>query len=359
MIIVVGPLPPPVHGASLITERIKERLVTGNIPVIVCSTSARVGSRGFAYFRSRLAAYLRGCRAVLRHRHNADGGAAIYFSLSGGLGLIYDLALVMVGRLMRYDMIFHHHTFSYIASPSPFLRAIVKVAGRRQIHIALCTTMARRLEGIYGRSLSFHVVSNLAFMDSPQSPALMPIKPLSAIGYLSNISFAKGIDRYLDLVALLRAKGSRLKGLIAGPFEDGNVQKYVEQRLLQIGDIEYVGPVYSDEKTAFFSSIDLLVFPSRLNEAQPLVIFEAQAAGVPTAASEVGCITDIIGTVPELLFDLHAPDLTMLAEQILRWEKEPQGFYDLAQQVRRRFTDLVSQTGLESALFDHLASKYR
>ncbi len=265
----------------------------------------------------------------------------------------------MVGRLMRYDMIFHHHTFSYIANPSPFLKAIVKIAGHRQVHIALCGTMARRLKELYGRRLNFHVVSNLAFMDLPEPREPTPVRPLGAIGYLSNVSLAKGIDRYLDLVALLRAKGSRLKGLIAGPFEDGNVQNYVEQRLLQIGDVDYVGPVYSDRKTAFFSSIDLLIFPSRLNEAQPLVIFEAQAAGIPTAASEVGCIADIIGPAPELLFDSDAPDLTELAEQILRWEREPQGFYDLVQRLRRRFTGLVDQTALESALFDHLASKYR
>jgi glycosyltransferase involved in cell wall biosynthesis len=202
-------------------------------------------------------------------------------------------------------------------------------------------------------------VSNLAFMDLPELRASMPTKPLTTLGYLSNISFAKGIDRYLDLVVLLRQKGSRLKALIAGPFESGDVQKYVEERLVKIGGIEYVGPVYSDRKAAFLSSIDFLVFPSRLNEAQPLVIFEAQAAGIPTAASEVGCIGDIVGSDPRLLFDLSAPDLTTLAEQILRWEREPESFHDLAQQVRDRFSTLVDKSALESALFDQLASKYQ
>jgi glycosyltransferase involved in cell wall biosynthesis len=358
MVIVVGPLPPPVHGASLITAHVKERLAAAQVSLLTCDTSPRFKARGLAYFFSRVGAYIHCCGAIIKHRQGRER-TAVYLSLSGGLGLVYDLAVVIAARLKQYDLILHHHTFSYIAAPSPVLKGIVKVAGRRQVHIALCPSMARKLGEIYGGHLRVEVISNLVFMDLPETAAQRTERPLAVIGYLSTVSFAKGIDRYLDLLALLRAKGSRIKGLIAGPCDDGDVEKFVERRIKQIGGIDYVGAAYAEAKTAFLSSIDLLIFPSRLNEAQPLVIFEAQAAGALVAASQVGCIADMVGPVPSLLFASTASTLEPLAEQILAWEKDTPSFRGAAQQVRGAFTSLLERCTKARAQFEMLMSVYR
>src|SRR6478672_3499136 len=99
MIYLIGPLPPPVHGASLVTWRAAEMLAERGIPHLPCRTSPRVDSQGDAYHLSRIAAYLRSCRFVFGSK--TDGGAVVYLSLSGGLGLFYDLIIILAARLKR------------------------------------------------------------------------------------------------------------------------------------------------------------------------------------------------------------------------------------------------------------------
>ena len=155
--------------------------------------------------------------------------------------------------------------------------------------------MAERLRERYNPGLRTEVISNFAFLGALEPHGTNSSRGLSAIGYLSNISFEKGIDRFLDVMAALRARGSRLTGRIAGPFADHSVKHYVEERVAEIGGIEYVGPVFGESKSRFLSSIDMLVFPTRyLHEAQPLVVYEAQAAGVVVSASDRGCIAQMI-----------------------------------------------------------------
>ena len=89
MIYLIGPVPPPVHGASIVTARAAEMLAERGIPHLRFSTSPRLGSRGGAYHLSRIAAYLRSARFVFGPE--TSGGAVVYLSLAGGLGLFYDL----------------------------------------------------------------------------------------------------------------------------------------------------------------------------------------------------------------------------------------------------------------------------
>jgi glycosyltransferase involved in cell wall biosynthesis len=358
MIVLIGPLPPPVHGEALITERVKDRLLAMHVPLLVCDTAPDAGLRRFRYFYRRAVTYLRCCRTIYRARPDTEP-SAIYVALSSGLGLIGEFVVVLIAKLARYEVIFHHHSFSYIVRPSLLLRAVIRVAGRRQLHIALCPTMARQLGAIYGSKLRIEILSNLGIMDLPQAGVGRSIGTCSVIGYLSNISFAKGIDRYLDLLAMMRSKGSRIRGLIAGPFDNTEVQTFVERRIEEIGGINYVGAVHAEQKAAFLSSIDLLVFPSRYKlEAQPLVVFEAQAAGVPVAASERGCIKDLIWTDPMLRLDATASKLEGLANRILEWEKNPQSFRGIVQRGREAFSALTQQSAGQLARFDALMSQY-
>jgi glycosyltransferase involved in cell wall biosynthesis len=358
MIILIGPMTPPVHGQSVITDRVVQTLASDSLPILVLSTSPRPGSRGLRYHLTRLKAYLRCFKALFE---NAPAPRRlVYLSLSGGWGLFYELALVAIARLNRYDIIFHHHSFAYINRPSLILRAIVKLAGPTQMHIVLCSAMAQNLAGIYRPGLRTQVISNLVFLDLPARAIRRSPRPLTTIGYLSNISFSKGIDRYLDLLADLRASGSQLAGRIAGPYADKGVQQYVERRIREIGGIDYVGAVYEHHKAPFFSSIDLLVFPTRYpHEAQPLVVCEAQAAGVPVAASDRGCIREILGAAGPLLLDHEASDFAQLVRQIMIWENDSASFQAELQRVADHLALQVEQCSAQATGFRALFSAYR
>ena len=358
MIIVVGPLPPPVHGASLVTQRVAERLAADNLSVVLCDTSPGNSAGGLQHHLKRLVAYVRCSRVVMRRDRKTTGRTAVYISLSGGFGLLYDLVITAIARLKRHRIIFHHHSFSYLTKSSPIMRAIISVAATDQLHIALCPVMATRLHQLYNPRLQTEVISNFAFLGAPEPQNANSDRRLGVIGYLSNISFEKGIDRFLDLMGELRTRGSRLTGRIAGPFADDSVKHYVERRIAEIGGIEYVGPVFGDNKSRFLSSIDVLVFPTRyLHEAQPLVVYEAQAAGVVVSASDRGCIAEMIPA--GLRLDSTASDIIGIVEQILAWEATPALFLPVMLEAKNRRLALAEQQLAELLRFRDIFSLYK
>src|SRR5438270_746781 len=83
--------------------------------------------------------------------------------------------------------------------------------------------LGEKLARLYDPRLRTMAISNLAFIEPLSLAASRASFGLTEVGYLSNISFEKGIDRFLDLVALLRDGGSRLSARIAGPFDNDMV----------------------------------------------------------------------------------------------------------------------------------------
>ena len=358
MIIIVGPLPPPLHGASLVTQRVAERLIADKFPILLCNTSPATGAGRLKHHLSRFLACIRSSCIVLRCGRRTIGPTAVYLSLSGGFGLLYDLVIIALARLRGHRIICHHHSFSYLTRRSAIMRAIIRIAGRTQLHIALCAIMAAKLAELYDPPLRTEVISNLAFLDALPLDRGKPGRGLNVIGYLSNISLEKGIDRFLDLMAELRANGSRLAGRIAGPFADDETKRYVEKRIKDIGGVEYVGSVFGEEKREFLSSIDLLVFPTRyLHEAQPLVVYEAQAAGVVVSASDRGCIAQMIPA--QLRLDSTASNLGRIVEQISTWETAPDLFLPILREALHRRLELAEQKSADSARFRDIFSVYK
>ena len=359
MILIAGPFPPPVHGASLMTERVAQGLTARSIGFAVGNTSPNAAAGGIRYHLNRMRGYL-GCCAQIARRARDGRPNALYLSLSGGLGLLYDLLLVACARLKRWDVIFHHHSFGYVNRPSRILSLIVRVAGREQRHVALCSAMAMGLQRVYGSSLQVQVVSNLVFMEMA-TPKEASGRPLRTLGFISNISFEKGIDRFLDLLDALKAAGSQVRGLVAGPFVDSRVQAYFERRASECGNVTYVGPVYGPEKDKFFSAIDLLVFPTRYeNEAEPLVLFEAQGAGIMVAASWRGCIEPspaMNGFSLEL--DAVASNIDGLVKPIVFWENHPDEFRAVSRLAFENFQQTVTKSKSASEHFYRLFSEYR
>jgi glycosyltransferase involved in cell wall biosynthesis len=332
---------------------VAEKLAAEGTPSLICNTAPRPGASGLRYHFSRLGAYLYSCWAILSCA--AAGPAIVYLSLSGGLGLLYDLAIVVAARFRGCGIIFHHHSFAYITTPSRLMRLMVNIGASSQAHVVLCPMMGQRLVAGYGCRVRYEVISNLLFLEEPDAAAISSRGALRVIGYLSMLSFEKGVDRYLDLFASLRARGSRLTGIMAGRFESRQVQEYVERRIREIGNIEYWGEVHDDRKRRFLTTIDLLVLPTRYaNEADPLVVYEAQLFGAAVAASARGCLAEPARAGSLVALDSTSSDLGQLVERILSWERDPATFQCTMHSFRGAFGTLVDHRVEDAQAFRRL-----
>jgi glycosyltransferase involved in cell wall biosynthesis len=136
----------------------------------------------------------------------------------------------------------------------------------------------------------------------------------------------KGIDRFLDLAAEL-ASVPDLEVHIAGPFADRETQALVERQVALLPNITYHGPLFGNDKQQFYELIDMFVFLSRYpNEAEPLVIYEAMAAGLPVAVTNRGCMCELLGRPMTIVVDSEARDVAPIVSQIKSWKADPDAF---------------------------------
>jgi glycosyltransferase involved in cell wall biosynthesis len=293
----VGPLPPPVNGFSNVCAMMLD-LLRMKMPVDVFDRAPELNNRLLTLARQsmRPLRYLTGCIA---RRDDT-----LYLALSGGRGQIADLTYVLIGRLFRKPIFVHHHSFAYINAPSRLNRLCFALIGKCT-HVVLSRKMGESLSGVYGLDAdSIRVVSNAAFYDSPPDempPAHDDSAPLD-IGFLSNITFEKGFVEFFRILEWLRQHSIAYRAHIAGPLATAARETF-DRLLKEASDVRYVGPVYGAEKERFFQQLDLFIFPTNyVNEAEPLVVYEAMRSGVFVIACDRGAISEMLRNGAGLTF---------------------------------------------------------
>jgi glycosyltransferase involved in cell wall biosynthesis len=114
------------------------------------------------------------------------------------------------------------------------------------------------------------------------------------LGHISNLSVEKGFDLVIDTFDAAVRAGLDVAMVVAGPTRTPREREILDSALSRHGDrVQYRGPVYGEEKEAFYRDVDILLFPTRYrNEADPLVVLEAIDRGVAVIAYERGCIAE-------------------------------------------------------------------
>jgi hypothetical protein len=181
---IVGPFPPQRHGVSSVNEAIARLGASSGLDVMQFNTAPSSLRRSLAV---RLGRLLRVSRAgtgawlfALRNR-----GATLYFSLSGGWGLLYEALMVAGARALGAAVVVHHHSFRYLDEAFWPLSVLARAAGPGAVHVVLGEGMGERLRQRCPGVGEILVVSNAVFV--PGAPACAP-RPLGTVGYLANLS---------------------------------------------------------------------------------------------------------------------------------------------------------------------------
>jgi glycosyltransferase involved in cell wall biosynthesis len=296
-IFVVGPFPPPVYGGAVITAAVADRL-TSRAKVRRCDIAAGPMTGGLAYHMRRMRRVLAAAAAIAE---NIGRRGTVYLAAAGGAGLIYNLVLIAVARLLRQRLFVHHHSFAYLDRPTLVMSLMTRVAGADAVHVALCRRMEALLKMRYPQVRRTMLVSNAAFYP-PAILAADGVPPHSErralrLGHMGNLTDEKGLDVVFDLYREAAAAGFAAQLILAGPPADAQAVRSIAAAREALGaGLDYRGPVYGADKDRFFADIDLFIFPTRYaNEAEPTVLFEAMARGVPVIAFGRGCIAEQIG----------------------------------------------------------------
>jgi len=339
-LIIAGQFPPPVNGFAYITQEMAKALAVDHAVTII-DLAPHFPKNGVRYHLRRLALTLKGiwpllCGSVRKNRH-------FYMGCESRLGLVYNIILCAAARLLRYPTTIHYHNFNYIDGHSRLMVLLVRITGKQCRHIFLCETMAECFAARYQTTIRSLILPNSAFVEPVSLPPRVrwADQPL-VVGLLSNLNNEKGLDLFLELMRRIAQQGLHIKGVLAGPAQSNIEREAISSACLELNErLDYKGPVYGPEKEAFYRSIDVFIFPTRY-EAQPTVLFEAQAHGVPSVTYDRGCICSQVGScglvIPENQ-DFVAHALSWLTELL----KEPEILAQLKIKTQMEFINIRRQ----------------
>jgi len=328
-VLFVGTLPPPVHGFSLMTER-----MLGELRQAECSPEVFKVGPGVKPLEF-LGAYLRFLGKLLR-----PGPVSLYVGLSSGLRQWVELLFILPALARRASVFAHHHTFLYLQARH---RATSLLARMPLVnHVVLCDCMTQGLTERYGRLAGpVHVLSNAALLEAPAPNACgeSAQRQILRVGFLANITTEKGVFEYLSILDKVLESGQAIEGVIAGPVDPAVADRF-GQALADRPHVRHIGPVYGDDKWRYLQSLDVMLFPTMYaNEAEPVVAHEALACGVPVLAYERGCLAEMISPDGGLAVPQGDQGRGRLVQQLLDWVRDPHALAGAKRRARARHLD--------------------
>jgi glycosyltransferase involved in cell wall biosynthesis len=298
----VGIFPPPLHGMSLINLYVMN-LVAKKGPYLVINYSPKTLNRHFYVGIYKLILIPKNLINLLLALNRRQIGS-IYIGLSAGKGQIFDLLFIGLGRLFRRNLFLHHHSYSYINKPTLLSRSLFFLAGKNVRHIVSTKTMQLDLKSTY-KVKHVENISGIFALDSWKSSRCKR-ETINVVGYLSNISFEKGIIEFLETAEVAQKETPNIKFILAGPFQDLKIKSYLIKKLALLGNVEYIGSLVGDSKRQFYESIDLFLFPTKnQDESEGLVIHEAMSMGIPVILHKRKQVFDILNDDEGIIVDLN------------------------------------------------------
>ncbi len=184
------------------------------------------------------------------------------------------------------------------------------------------------------------------------------------IGFVGRVVPIKDVKTFIKACKIVAQYLPEIEILVMGPTDEDEIY-YHECALLRDmlelkNNMTFTGPVNVKE---YYKKIDLIVLTSE-SEAQPLVILEANAMGVPVVSSDVGACRELLeGRLPQdkiigssgLITGVGSPDET--AKAILDLLSSPDKYSSMSKAGIKRVTEFYNQDDL-FARYLNLYEKY-
>lgn len=353
MLILVGPLPPPVNGQSiafqLLIEGVKERGLRYSV-VNLSGRSKATWRRAIDYVSILWEFFAK----------TSFGEKTVYITIAQSFrGFIRDFIMIWYSKIFRHRLICHLHGGNYgnfYASQSRWVQWIIRSTLRQADKIVILGESLRFMFDFDKRlSSKLTVVPNGLPMDLDfQEPKRLPTdrsEPIRLL-YLSNLIESKGYFDVLEAVRILvKVYGLNVKCEFCGlfrtnPIDDVRVksvdqaramfQEYVVNHQLE-ENVVYLGLVDGEAKVEALRRAHFFLLPTNYsNEGQPVSIIEAMAFGNVVIATNYRAIPDlVVDGHTGFLVPYGRPDL--IADAVRSVVNDPERYRSMSRAAMQRF----------------------
>lgn len=301
-ILLITPLPPPVHGSSMVSQWIKESKLLNEefkMDFVNLSTSRKVEEiqKGGLWLNTKkagrfLLAFLQVFWLLCTRYYDL-----CYLAITcHGKPFLKDFPFVMLCKMFHKRIIIHQHNkgMSHDIDRWPYRWALPLAYHNTKV-ILLSKYLYEDVSKVVKREQVFICPNGIPYIPNTNSNRE---NSTPHILFLSNLIESKGAFVLLEACRILRDReidficdfvGKESKDISAERFCSEVKKKQLESNVI------YRGPKYNEEKEYHWKLASLFVFPTYYeDETFGLVIVEAMQHGLPVVTTNEGGIPDIV-----------------------------------------------------------------
>jgi len=247
-------------------------------------------------------------------------GEVLYYPANSSGGLYYDIAIVGLAKLLGYRIVLHHHTYSYIDSYDWRMALVNRFVGTLDKHAVHCKKMREDFKKQYQTNAEF-ILLPPTIVSQELPTVTVETRDTFTLGFLSNVTFAKGFHLAIATVDQLAKLGCQVRLILAGPCMGHKEKSHIDAAIARWPDIiEYRGPVYGKDKAIFYTELDAFLFPTCYkNESWGIVLTEAMSVGCPVIAYDRGCVSHILQGEGGLMVPCNEDFVPVAVKRIQCW----------------------------------------
>jgi glycosyltransferase involved in cell wall biosynthesis len=294
-------LPPPVHGASMMGQLIKDSARVNSsfevdyINLSISKNLSEIEKYGLPKFLRLLKLQAKVLRALLKKRYNL-----CYMTLTvSGPSFYKDLLIVLLLKLFGQKIVYHFHNKGVEEASSLWInRLLYKVTFKNTKSILLSNHLYPDIKRYVSESDVYYCPNGIPLNPYKNGQKFESLnKGACRLLFFSNMMLQKGVYVLLDACKLLKYKGINFECHFVGAWSDISENEFkheVEKNELQ----NYVfahGGKYGADKGEFFFNSDVFIFPTYYhNETFGLVNLEAMQFSLPVISTTEGGISEVI-----------------------------------------------------------------
>jgi len=351
-ILMILPLPPPIHGASLINDSIlKSNVLKKNfqirvIPMHFIKDNSEMGTFSAMKLLRSIKLYFKLVLQLIRFRPSL-----VYFNMATyGFALYRDIIVIIISKLFHNEIAIHLRTqrISDQVKSSKFKKYLFKSTFKNTSLILLSQYLIADVINVYDRK-PFIVNDGIGYLNNKQAPQKQPSVTFL---FLSNFLKTKGIFDLLNAAISLKEKSFKFQLIVAGKdaeITSQQIKKFIDINLL--GDVvELRGPLYDSDKIRLYKEVNVFVLPTTF-DAFPGVILEAMQFSLPVISTIEGSIPEIIvnNSTGVLINKGNNEELVKAMEYFI---ENPDQIELYGRRGKKRFNEKYTLAQFESSLND-------
>lgn len=298
-ILLLSPIPPPMHGAAYAADLLLHSRFAALFSVVHINARFVEHIHELQSFTPKKALLvLKYWWQLLKAIAIERVGAVILTPAFYPKPFLKDALYIWTARLLGQKVVAWYHmnfvAMEYDTLPTPMQWFIKKTLLAVDCHVCVGERLTENLPAFINRA-NVAVVRNgippIACANPPR-----PREGRQRIVYLSNLGTAKGWRVLFGVAERLCEQYPQAEVVFYGNPMADSPQDEIERTFAESKfptRIVYGGAAYGERKAQALCSADIFCFPS-LNEAFPLTVLEAMSAGAAIVASDVGAVREAV-----------------------------------------------------------------